>query len=400
MNVEKKNKIEITSDKLIILSLLSSYIILTLQYFLITTFAYSSQSLTNTIQLLSKSIVGIIYIIAIPRVLKRNGLSFFLTYSITTVFILFNLLVYPKNRVYIRNEFFYIFFVTVLSFVYSYSIDDSELLYKEMVKASNVIFFIGIVTSLFIIFNDTGYSNMSVDQKYSMSLSYNLLMPSLIFINEFFNKAKLIELIKFLITLFIIILLGARGPIMCIGIFIILRLLKTRSNMTLKKIIIFSLVNVLLFLIFINFEKFIYNIYMYSKNNFGMESRTLYKLIFTDEIGITGRDTIYKNMISITKENAMFGVGFLGDRNYFKPYPHNIFIEILTQFGVIFGGIISLIILVLIVVSIILTQDTEYRLCIIWISLGIAPLLVSNTYVEFIGFWIMLGQLIKFMKQG
>ena len=395
----KELKLKIDNDELVILSILSSYLILSFQYFLITCFTFSNPSLTKLVQLGSKVLVGIIYLISLPTIMRKNILSLYFSYSILLIFVSLNLLFYPGNRIYIKNELFYIFFVTIISFVYSYNIENSEKFYKGIEKISKLVLLIGVITAIFIILKDTGYNSMEIDQKYSMSFSYNLLMPLLVNVNEFVKKMKLLAFIKFVISLFIITILGARGPILCLIIFLLLRFIKIDLEFNTKSIVVYSSLIIFLVILLINFQSILFYLYNFSKYKIGFESRTLYKMLFVDGVEFTGRKEIYRSMLEVIKKNPLLGVGFLGDRNYFIPYPHNIFIEILTQGGVFIGGLVSLFIIYMIIKSLINAVGIDYDLLIFWISMGIGPLLVSNTYVEFIGFWILLGQLLRFKKE-
>src|SRR5699024_4817198 len=267
-----KNKVNTKSEIYVTRAILSSYLILSLQYLIITVFAYQNLNLINIVQTISKTAVAIMYIFAFPFVLRKKSLLIYSIYSLLTVIILFNILIWKNNVEYIKSEIFYLYFVTTITFVYAYCINGYDSFYERITKLSNIILIIGLIASLFIFFSSTGYSSSSIEKKYSMSLSYNLLMPLLIYTNDYIKNSNFISLIKFILSFLIIILLGARGPIMCLGIFLILRFLKLDFKFNKKNIVINLITILIVFILVINYEVIIFSLYRFSKDVIGMES--------------------------------------------------------------------------------------------------------------------------------
>ncbi len=60
-----------------------------------------------------------------------------------------------------------------------------------------------------------------------MSLSYYMLLPTIIYMNEFLDRISIKSGLVLAMSLLVILALGSRGgAIMCIGIFTILKLIK------------------------------------------------------------------------------------------------------------------------------------------------------------------------------
>ncbi|GAG27707.1 unnamed protein product, partial [marine sediment metagenome] len=91
----------------------------------------------------------------------------------------------------------------------------------------------------------------------------------------------------------------------------------------------------------------------------------------------------------------LLGIGIEGDVRLAGGYAHNLFLELLADFGIIFGTIIIIILLFLIIKSLLTKNKEKYRMIIIWLSLGFVSLMFSGTYMDTIGFWIFLGLLIR-----
>jgi O-antigen ligase len=95
-------------------------------------------------------------------------------------------------------------------------------------------------------------------------------------------------------------------------------------------------------------------------------------------------------------ENPILGIGIAGDTRIIgNSYVHNFFIEVIGNYGIILGVIVSIIVLLLIM-KFLLAKDTfKYNLVIIWLSLGFVHLMVSGSYLTDLKFWIFLGLMIN-----
>ena len=130
---------------------------------------------------------------------------------------------------------------------------------------------------------------------------------------------------------------------------------------------------------------------------FGFKSRTL-ELFLRDFNHFSGREYIYSTLLKAIDKKPFLGYGISGDRmimGSFAKYSHNIFLELIIQFGIIIGGSLIFILLFLITKGLLEKDNLKYNLFIIWLSLGFAPLLVSNSYLVAINFWILLALMIK-----
>lgn len=79
-------------------------------------------------------------------------------------------------------------------------------------------------------------------------------------------------------------------------------------------------------------------------------------------------------------------------------YVHNIFIEVLVNFGVVMGGLINVFLLYFAFKPIFIKDIKKSDMIIIWISIGFAHLLVSSSYLIDFKFWIYLGLGLKYLN--
>nr|WP_312579452.1 O-antigen ligase family protein [Sedimentibacter sp.] len=379
-------------DRKISIALMASFVILTIQYLVLIYFNLIATSIGSSIQLLSKGLVGLIYIYALPTALKRSLNKFLKVYLIAVFIFLLHYLIFPENREYIIDLLFPFFFTSLPAFIYALSIRDFGVLKSIMKKASYIVFVFGLFLGLVIFL---GRSSVGV---YSMSLSYYMLLPAIMFLDELLDELSLKTLLFTVLSLIIILALGSRGAILCVVVFVLLKFIRPNSKRTYKRAIgHFSLFG-LGILAFIFFEQIIMNIYNFLLR-FGISSRTLI-LFLRDEVSLSGRDRIYETIIKEITGNPIVGIGIAGDRPLFTSgYVHNIFFEILADFGIILGFFLSLGIILLTIKSLFIKDRAKYNLVIIWISLGFVHLMVSSSYLIDIKFWILLGLMINILKE-
>lgn len=373
-------------DKKISYALMTPFVVLTIQYFVLIYFNLIGTSAGSSVQLFSKILVSLVFLHVFPLVLQRSKIIFIEVYFIAIFIFLLNYLIFPENGVYITELIFPFFFVSLPIFLYTLSIKNFLVFKKAMKKASYIIFVVGLLLGVFIFL---GRASVGV---YSMPLSYYMLLPAIMFMDGLLDEFSFKDLIFTGISLLIILSLGARGPILCILIFVLLKLFKPNSKRTLRRVIVyFSLICLGAFaLIFLDeIVRYTYD----SLLKIGIRSRTL-SLFLRDGIHLSGRDRIYKNIISEIMENPILGIGLAGDRRILygnNAYVHNIFIELIGNFGLLFGSIVIFIILSLIISSFISKDKQIYELTIIWLSLGFIHLLISSSYIIDIKFWIFMG---------
>lgn len=378
-------------DRKISIAIMASFVILTIQYFILIYFNLLESGAGSRIQMILKGLVGLAFLYALPPVLRRSKVKAIGIYGISIFVFLLHYAIFPENRVYIMGLVFPYFFMSLPAFVYTLSLRDFEVFKIVMKKSGYIVFIFGLLIGMLVFLGRTSVG------AYSMSLSYYMLLPTILFLDELMDKFSLKTLVLAGISLLIILALGSRGAILCVIVFIILKFIRPNSKRTYKRAFgHFSIICVgVVALIFM--EQILMSIYNFLLR-FGINSRSL--ILFTREnIYLSGRDRIYENVLSEILENSILGIGIAGDTRIIgNSYVHNFFIEVVGNFGVVLGSILSITVLLLIIKSL-LTKDTlKYNLFIIWLSLGFVHLMVSSSYLTDLKFWIFLGLMINFNK--
>lgn len=222
-----------SEDKKISIAIMSPFAILVIQYFILIVFNLTGTSLGETVQLISKVLVGVFFLLAFPSVLRRSKLKLTGIYFFAIFIFLLYFLIFPENREYLRGLVFPVFFISLPAFVYSLSIYDLLTFKETMKKTGYIVFSLGVLLSMFVIL---GKATIEI---YSMPLSYYILMPTIIFLDQLMEKYTLNSLILSSISLLIILSFGSRGALLCI--FILLKLLRPGVSKTHKRMQLQSL---------------------------------------------------------------------------------------------------------------------------------------------------------------
>ena len=272
---------------------------------------------------------------------------------------------------------------------------------KKQIK--NALLFAG--SLLFIAFAIQGYQalqrgywvevvdGVTYNKPYSMSFGYNMLFPALCFLfYGFWEKKKLLTALGIIGSIMILIL-GSRAAFFCIIFFIVLYLalftLKN-ANANSRSLILFSLIffGIIFAVFYIPILETIASVF----RAIGFPSRTIERIIqgsLTEDIA---RDTLYEKTIDLIKEKPFFGHGFLADRYYLGVYCHNLFLELFLQFGIICGGIFSVVIIYITLKMFFKCRDDEWKgIFLIFFSATFIRLMVSYSLWDDKNFWMMIG---------
>lgn len=376
------------NDKIISIALMSTFVVLTLQYCILAMFNLLDSPSEIYIKLTAKLIVATFYLLAFFTIIKKTICQIFTVYIFFIILFTFHYFIFTENKYFIQDLIFPFFCMSLPSLILSYNINNVNVFYKTSKMSSYIVF---ILIFILIIYCSLGFASIG---EYSMSLSYYILFPTLFILLDTIKKFSIFNGILLLISLFIIISFGARGPLLCLFIFSIFVITKKTHKFTLIKIIIinFTLLCIFLFLIF--YKYLLRYIYTYLLQ-FNINSRTLMILI-DNGFNLTGREHIYQILLNKISEEPLFGIGLGGDRVYLDGvYAHNFFIEIIANFGIIISFVLIYYLFYLILKTILIKNIIKFDLFAIYFSLGFIPLLISASYIEYINFWIFMGILLN-----
>lgn len=385
------------ADKRIGFAIMTPHVVLTIQFFLINYVGIADSPLLGKVQLLSKGVVAVVMMTAFLPVIKRTAKKWVVVYSIALFLFLINYLLFPQNAEFLKRVGLENLIICLPLFLYSYSLNDWLIFRRVMRTASKIILLTGVV-----LFTLVGSGKMTVGS-YSMSLSYYILIPAVFYADEFMRTYTLRAFFTTSLAVIVIISLGARGPLLCLAVFVLityiqkfLGIIKKGGKAKRKNVVAFLSIS----LVFIGALIFHRQILMFLGGylaKFGIRSRTI-SLFLTNITYSSGRIGIYREVLHALWENPIMGIGLAGDRVLVGGYAHNIFIEILSGFGLILGSILIFVLMAFLLKSLFRQDASQTNLLTMWFALGFVPLLVSGSYITNFNFWIYLGLSFKFSR--
>ncbi len=236
-----------------------------------------------------------------------------------------------------------------------------------------------------------------IQQDYGLNFGYRVVISLIFFLVLFVYNKKIIDLIFCIVSFLIVLLAGSRGAFVCIGSAVLLlyffswKHIRNQKKLFLRMIFLI----ILLIIIFHNYT-FILNelIRLLEKSN--ISGRIIQMLLNGTITNDSGREGIYSIALEMIRHFKPFGYGFYGDRyvigrNYYWGYPHNLFLELLIQYGVILGGFLILILLFNIIRMIIQCNDKSWQLLLITMLCSSMKLMLSDSFWYYWPFWALIA---------
>jgi len=314
------------------------------------------------------------------------------SFGFMVLFSLFIIIIMINNSLFFQSnsEFFYknIKESWVICFpmtLFILSIDD----YSSLIKYFEKVAYIQLAFCLFLLFKIFIQRDYSIDFIYSMGFSYACLFPTLVFLNRVFLNFKMHYLLStFLITLLIMVL-GSRGALLCIAVYLAIMLVKQKS-----------------FRVLFTVTFFIGSMYIFSNNIFlliaktiegvGISSRTISMFLNNDIIThLSGRESLYEVIIDKIQQNPFAYKGINASYLLFGGYPHNIFLELIYDLGLIIFIPVFCILVFLSYKTIFSERSDVNDIECILFSMAIPSLLVSGSLWVSWNFWMWLALAVK-----
>lgn len=332
------------------------------------------------------AIIMMIIIIPTLRVVyKRKFKTSIIILLALSIFILSNIILFEENIINITNHVFGIYSISYVCFILALTLEDYEVFLNYLSKACPVI----ILSGVFNVFAMTFvYNGAASYNQYDMSLSYYMLIPTVVMLLMYYRNNNIKSFIFFIMGLGIILARGSRGVLIGIATFFIIYNFKN-TKLTNKKILISIIYVFILIPVIMNFDKII--IFMVEVlNKYGINSRTLEYMLNGNMMSASNRDIIAYGLINKIEKNPILGIGFLGDLT-----SHNIIIETILFYGVIAGLLLLLFLIMIIIKSLLYKKDnTLASIILVFFSYAIPDALLNLTIWGKDMFWIYMGLVI------
>lgn len=337
-----------------------------------------SEKIWHFLSLLFAIMIILFLLFSIKYVFKR-ALVFFMAGSFF-IFLAFgkSIVLGFASEKELGTGFFSTYFICFTMTVYLYAINDKLIFYDALYRTSPFAVIIMICGFVFL-----------KNGSYSMSLSYLSLPFLLVFVNEVFKKSNLLNIGLCVLSIIMIFIWGNRGALLCIMLFISIKLLFYHPNVIsfFYKILI---VLIFIMIIVLNQNKIILGLEQWL-NEIGRSSYILNRIIDHSLAESNSRIVLYRYYWTKIYEKPFTGYGIMGGYYGAGLYPHNIIQEIFLAFGIIEGSFI-VIFLFLSMAKIFIFLKNKKRfsdLYIIWFAC-LPSLFLSGQALQSTTFWFFL----------
>lgn len=232
-----------------------------------------------------------------------------------------------------------------------------------------------------------------------MTFSYNILLQTEIMLFFTLKKPRFLRFFFIGIVIVFMFAMGARGPIACLIISSFVFLLFYLRKISVKeKIVLYSTLSVMILLVLFFRDSIIRVL-----NEKFSSSRTIGLLLKGDLKNLSGREEFYEKTISgignfptgLYADRVLLGKAFGSTSDIGGYYVHNIFYEILYQWGILIGFVICFMLLLYITVCFFRVKRWKNNLDILYATFfsGFIMLIISSSYLINEKFWLFLGLL-------
>lgn len=303
-------------------------------------------------------------------------LGFFLFFALG---FLFTALFFPENIKYlwtkvsdIENPLYVFLFLTLPAVFVAMNIVDIDILLSVLEKWSIAIIILYFFQYLVVVIKD-------LKEPQYMVYSYNMLFSAVLLFILALSESRIYRWVLSIVGLLLIFITGARGAFISgIASIIVCVLFLMRKNKKMLLILLLLAVTVIPIL-FINFN----NILLWLAEvleSYGIESRTINSILNESFLYESGRDSIRTELYSNLN---ILGHGFAGEKVITNGrYSHNLFLSLICDCGILFGGLISIFIVVIIIKALFRAPYNVKILLCAFLSTGLFRLMLSGSYLK------------------
>lgn len=283
-------------------------------------------------------------------------------------------LLYPQNAYYFTRKTYGVTYRilrldrAIYGYLFIRLVNDKKEIFNTLKAASYVLMVYYVLTLISALrlgyWEEYNSKEQIVRLSYSLVFGYNVILPTLVFVYLAIKNRKIIYYFFSAVGVFCILAGGSRGALICLAAFIFFFTIKNWKLWSRSYLFLLVSLLAISFCAFFAFGGSAVIIEMLESA--GIESRTLNALLEGTILDDHGRNTIWAMAIDMIKNSGFWGYGLYGDRPvisayHYAGYCHNIFLEILVNFGVPIGLFLIIIIIAASLKMLLFCQDEEWR---------------------------------------
>lgn len=340
----------------------------------------------------------LLVLLSIKTILKRSSFNVWAIIIFILAWFLMTIIIIGDYYDYFI-EIGRIFLVASAPWIFvAYAVRDYKL-FKKYLNIVALIIVISILANLFVFKTD-----VFAESSYTQYYTYAILPAAIIFCSNLFDRINAIDLVLVTFSVLFMLAMGARGPLLCVLLFVLLKLM-VNYRLQPKKALLVNTVLIVAGVTLYNYFYQILNFLLGILQNLNLSIRTVTRLIEGTFLEDNARNLLSKYSLDLIKDHPLLGVGIGNDRILLASkmqagsmneiigwYPHNIFLEVVLHFGFVIGGVIILYMVKVIFTAIFQNPDKEaVDIICIFTGVGFFPLLFSGSYFTSSLFFALMG---------
>lgn len=340
------------------------------------------------------TLLWISIILSLRAMFLRLKVGEYLFYGGICVLLLIEGTVYPENAKYI-DEDIHIILVTCVPLFYIGFLWDAEKLMKPIFYFSCAMIVYRFYHDIFYVDDFIGTLDGGGHQA-AMWQAYTTL-PYVLYVWWYsLRKINIVPSFFSVLGLFLIISYGNRGSLVSLTTFVTMFLLFFKRYK--RKWLAYSLIVIIASLI-IWFSTEIVLAINFFVEDLGMSTRVLDKLLDSDLLNSDDRDILIDQLRQPMSNMGFFGYGLYGSFPIIGIYPHKIHYDLWISFGYAIGTAIMIALAYIGIRAFLKSKsDIEKQLLLLFLILGIEPLLFSFSFTIWPYFFMYIGYCVGRIK--
>ena len=270
------------------------------------------------------------------------------------------------------------------------------------------VFYLSWMIPIYVLIYAISPKNLSSGYAYSITFSYNLLLPAIAAFYCFYvlKEKRIYALIVGLTALGGMLVYGSRGTMVCLAVGAIYILFYKRKNYSTRRFITILVLSIISFTILIEKDSILSTLTYLLPN-----SRSLYFIQNSNFFWASNRNHYFEMAGKFLQNTPLKITGLAGDVFVYGNqlgidvelgiHSHNMFVELMVSYGAFLGGLVCVYIVYRIIASVIRAKRNSALndLCAFLIVPLLPYILISGSLCQSYQHWLMLGGLFSILNK-
>ena len=337
----------------------------------------------------------LLIVLSVPQILKYLRTSDYVFFFATVIICLLNYLIFPENAE-VLNLYLPNFLLLTFPLYFIGLSLDFEKVYPWLYRLSLITIPAFTAYKLFV---SAPMTEMESLYHGDMWGAYNLLPHVCVVAIAMLKKPGLINIALTAMGVVMLASLGSRGPLLCAILAMAVYLVFFKKHK--HPFLVYATLIIVTVAVWVGLDAIMQFLYDIAKEA-GLSIRIFEKFFEGSISDSTGRDAIATHLYERIALDPIFGYGIFADRVAVGTYAHHIVIELWHSFGVIFGTVIlgGIMIVLLRAAKVVKKADRYALLFIPLLFAGFIKLFLSNSFLEEIYLFWLLGIAVNFIRSS